>query len=63
MKRRRRRGRLAAAICTVGVLFQGAQCSLTAEDVATLFVQNVASIFITDFVNNQFGVSSGFQTF
>lgn len=45
-------------ICAAGTLFQTTQCSLTGEDVATMFIQNVASLIITDFVNNQFNVTS-----
>lgn len=54
----RKMNRKLVMICAAGTLFQTTQCALTAEDVANLFIQNVASLIITDFVNNQFGVVS-----
>lgn len=54
----RRVKRKLVLICTAGTLFQTTQCALTGEDVANLFIQNVASLIITDFVNNQFGIVS-----
>ncbi len=46
------------AMLSAGMCFQGVQCNINSDELLPEFVSTVASLFITDWVNNLFGVSS-----
>jgi len=55
--RRNRTWRVLAGFLTCATLFQ-VQCNLTSDQVGALLVQDVATILISGFVNDQFGVQT-----
>ena len=56
-KNNRRRAAKVSAILSAGVVFQAVQCSLDEQTLVTSFVNSVASVFVTDYVFNQFNIA------
>jgi hypothetical protein len=47
-----------AALCTAGMLFQATQCEMTNQQLLPQLVQSIATVFITGYVNDAFGVTT-----
>jgi len=46
-----------SAVLSAGMLFQAGQCSLDEQALLTSLVNSVASVFVTDYVFDQFNVA------
>jgi hypothetical protein len=47
-----------ASLMAAGVLFQGVDCALSGQELGAQYAQTVAALFISDWVNDLFGVTS-----
>lgn len=45
-------------LCAAGTLFQSVQCTQTSETLMQSLFNSVASVFITDYFNHLFGVTT-----
>ncbi len=60
MKKTKRRSSLAkkaSVALSAGMLFQTAQCSLNEQALVTSLVNSIATVFVTDYVFDQFNVT------
>ena len=49
-----------AALCSAGMLFQTTQCQVNTQELLPQLVESIATVFITGYVNDAFGVQSSF---
>ena len=49
-----------AALCSAGMLFQTTQCQVNSQELLPQLIESVATVFISGYVNDAFGVQSSF---
>jgi hypothetical protein len=57
MGRAKRMHKKLAAVLAVGICFQNVQCAVETEELGAQFLTTIVTFWVTDYVNNLFGVN------